>query len=108
MEQLLLNLRSLYDDLIFVSFPGDEGKFGGCLASGRGFFHINPQGGAEPCPFSPYSDANVAEAGIAGALQSGLFKNLRKSGLQEEEHGGGCALFGKDRLVKEMMDCSQS
>ncbi len=108
MGEQLLKLRNHYDDLILVSFPGDEGKFGGCLATGRGFFHINPQGGAEPCPFSPYSDVNVAEVGIAKTLHSKLFENLRKSGLQEEEHEGGCALFGKDIQVKKMMNSSSA
>lgn len=41
--------------LILLSFPGDEEKMGGCLAAGRGFFHISATGSAEPCPFSPYS-----------------------------------------------------
>ncbi len=29
---------------IFIAFPGDEEIFGGCLSSGRGFVHVNPQG----------------------------------------------------------------
>ena len=48
--------RENMEDMIVVSFPGDEKSSGGCLAAGRGFFHINSHGGAEPCPFSPYSE----------------------------------------------------
>ncbi|HEX3029491.1 MAG TPA: radical SAM protein, partial [Clostridia bacterium] len=44
---------------LFIAFPGDEEKFGGCLAAGRGFVHIDPAGNIEPCPFSPFSDANI-------------------------------------------------
>ena len=40
--------------MLAIAFPGDEKILGGCLAAGRGFFHINPNGDAEPCPFSPY------------------------------------------------------
>jgi len=36
---------------LFVSLPGDEEKFGGCLAAGRGFIHINPEGKVEACLF---------------------------------------------------------
>ena len=39
---LLLNeleiLRNEYDDMLFLSFPGDEKTSGGCLAAGRGFY----------------------------------------------------------------------
>ena len=49
-------LRQKYEEIVFISFPGDEKSSGGCVAAGRGFFHINSHGGAEPCPFSPFSD----------------------------------------------------
>ena len=48
LEQQLIVLRQKSEDMLFISFPGDEKTSGGCLAAGRGFFHINPQGGAEP------------------------------------------------------------
>ena len=52
-------LREERPEMVYISFPGDEKSSGGCVAAGRGFFHINSHGGAEPCPFSPYSDVNV-------------------------------------------------
>ena len=64
----LNRLRQQYQDMIFLSFPGDEKDSGGCLAAGRGFFHINSHGGAEPCPASPYSDINVKDTSILEAL----------------------------------------
>lgn len=72
METLLAQRRSEYADIIFLSFPGDEKALGGCLASGRGFFHIGSDGSAEPCPLSPFSDSNVAEMGVREALKSPL------------------------------------
>ncbi len=104
MDERLMALRTRLDRTVFLSFPGDEVTTSGCLAAGRGFFHINSHGGAEPCPFSPVSDVNVKDVGVAGALKSGLFQALRESGLQEEGHSGGCALFGKDDRIKELMD----
>ena len=53
------DVRSCRDDIILLCFPGDELELGGCMAGGREFFHINSHGGAEPCPFSPFSDINV-------------------------------------------------
>ncbi|MCD8212214.1 MAG: radical SAM protein [Oscillospiraceae bacterium] len=96
-------LRSEFDDMIFVSFPGDERAAGGCLAAGRGFFHINSHGGAEPCPFSPYSDSNVREVGLQGALHSDLFRSLTDSELLSLEHSGGCALASKGEEVESML-----
>ena len=75
--------------MVFVSFPGDEKSSGGCVAAGRGFFHINSHGGAEPCPFSPYSDINVRDTSLKEALNSGLFRALRENGHLLEDHAGG-------------------
>ena len=89
-------------EMIYIAFPGDEKHFGGCLAAGRGFFHISHDGEVQPCPFSPYSDTDLREASLAEALDSPLFRKLEESGLLGEGHEGGCALYGRDREVKEM------
>lgn len=65
-------LRAARDSMIYVSFPGDEQFSGGCLAAGRGFFHINPTGGAEPCPFSPVSDTSLKRVSLLEALDSAV------------------------------------
>ena len=83
-----------------MSFPGDEKSSGGCIAAGRGFFHINSHGGAEPCPFSPYSDVNVKDMSLKEALQSGLFAKIRDSGILTEDHNGGCVLFENRHQVE--------
>ena len=95
-------LRQQQDSLIYVSFPGDEQFSDGCLAAGRGFFHINPTGGAEPCPFSPVSDTNLRHTSLLDALDSPLFTRLRASELLSGHHTGACALFGKDEELAAM------
>ena len=95
-------LRQQQDSLIYVSFPGDEQFSDGCLAAGRGFFHINPTGGAEPCPFSPVSDTNLRHTSLLAALDSPLFTRLRASELLSGHHTGACALFGKDEELAAM------
>ena len=106
-ELLLDNLESLreeYQDMLFMSFPGDEKNSGGCLAAGRGFFHINSHGGAEPCPASPYSDINVKETSLIEALNSKLFKSLREGGILMGEHEGGCVLFEHQKEVERLLE----
>ena len=88
---------------LLISFPGDEKSSGGCLAAGRGFFHINSHGGAEPCPFSPYSDCSVKDHSLREALASRLFQSLREEGLLEEEHDGGCVLFRQRQQVEVLL-----
>ena len=100
MQERLLALRERRKDMVFISFPGDEKESGGCVAAGRGFFHINSHGGAEPCPFSPYSDINVKETSLREALHSKLFTYLRDSGALLDDHEGGCTLFAKRAEVE--------
>lgn len=97
-------IKSKFDDVIIVNFPGDEKYMGGCLASGRGFFHINASGGAEPCPFFPLSDMNLKENSLLQVLNSKLFKILRESDDTKIPHLGGCALFGKTDYYKNIIE----
>lgn len=102
LDRILQEAKQKFGSMLFLSFPGDEKYMGGCIAGGRGFFHINPYGEAEACPFSPYSDRNVAKSSIIDALASPLFSRLRKEGLVGGEHDGGCALFEHEDKVKEI------
>ena len=103
MDLELNRLRCAYPEIVFVSFPGDEKSSGGCIAAGRGFFHINSHGGAEPCPFSPYSDINVKRVSLREAINSTLFKTMIEEGMLSDEHKGGCVLFEKRDRMDEIM-----
>lgn len=96
-------LREEYPEMVFVSFPGDEKSSGGCIAAGRGFFHINSHGGAEPCPFSPYSDINIREHSLREAVNSDLFVALRSGNILEDDHKGGCVLYEKRKQVEDIL-----
>jgi MoaA/NifB/PqqE/SkfB family radical SAM enzyme len=99
----IARLRDAYPEILFLSFPGDEKSSGGCLAAGRGFFHINSHGGAEPCPFSPYSDINVRDTSLREALHSNLFRALQDGNYLLEDHVGGCVLYEKRRQVEALI-----
>ena len=104
LEQTLAKLRVQYPRLIFLSFPGDEKMAGGCLAAGRGFFHINAQGDAEACPFAPYSDRSLRQQTLLQVLKSPFFQKLKDAELVGGEHDGGCTLFAHDQEVKKLLD----
>ena len=101
LESALAKLRQEYQQMAFLSFPGDEKFMGGCLAAGRGFFHINPYGAAEPCPFSPYSDRSIKEYSLSQALDSPLFTFLQNQSLVGGEHEGGCVLFEHEQEITD-------
>ncbi|MBP5593647.1 MAG: radical SAM protein [Clostridia bacterium] len=97
-------LRKQKEDMVYISFPGDEEYVGGCVAAGRGFFHINSHGGAEPCPFSPYSDINLKNSSLKEALSSKLFERLRLEGLLSQPHKGGCVLYDKKSEIEALIE----
>ena len=103
MEHQLNALRIQNEEMVLLSFPGDEKYSGGCLAAGRGFFHINANGGAEPCPFSPFSDINVKDTSLVDVLNSKLFRRLTESEFLTAEHKGGCVLFEKESEVRKIL-----
>ena len=99
----IMRLRKEHEEMVFVSFPGDEKSSGGCIAAGRGFFHINSHGGAEPCPFSPYSDINVKDTSLRSAMKSRLFMELQKGDMLSDDHKGGCVLYEKRHRVEAIL-----
>lgn len=103
LKKEISRLRVEHPEMVFVSFPGDEKSSGGCIAAGRGFFHINSHGGAEPCPFSPYSDINVKDTSLRDAMNSRLFKALQQEGVLLDDHDGGCVLYEKRKEVEALL-----
>jgi len=99
----IARLRAERPEMVYIAFPGDEKDSGGCVAAGRGFFHINSHGGAEPCPFSPYSDINVRDTSLRDAMNSRLFRELREGGYLLEDHAGGCVLYERREQVEKIM-----
>ena len=103
LKEAIADLRTSREEMVFISFPGDEKTSGGCLAAGRGFFHINSHGGAEPCPFSPFSDINIRNTSLREAISSPLFRALQDGGYLMEDHAGGCVLYEKRKRVQELL-----
>lgn len=105
MEAQMAGVRGAYPGMVFLSFPGDEEKLGGCLAAGRGFFHISPYGDAEPCPFAPYAALNLRTSTVRQVLTSDFFAQVRK--IEEEagaNHLGGCVLFAHSHQVAQLKE----
>lgn len=88
---------------LFIAFPGDEEQYEGCLAAGRGFLHINPNGKVEPCPFAPFSDVDLRSQSLSDALKSPVLARIREYHHLLKEGKGGCALWANREQVKEII-----
>jgi MoaA/NifB/PqqE/SkfB family radical SAM enzyme len=88
---------------LFIAVPGEEDRFGGCLAGGRGFVHISANGDLEPCPFAPYSDTNLRELSLKEGLQSELLRAIRQNAARIKKERGGCALWGKREAIDSLL-----
>lgn len=56
-----------------MDFQNDAEFVGGCIAGGKNYLHINPNGDVEPCVFIHYSGANIKEKTLLECLQQPLF-----------------------------------
>jgi len=91
-KALMARLRRRHP-AVFVRFPGDEEGNGGCLAAGKGLFHISPEGNLEPCPFAPYSDVSLHDMSLAqGLRQSRLFAAVRQQVPDLPGEAGRCLM----------------
>ncbi|MBB6217854.1 MoaA/NifB/PqqE/SkfB family radical SAM enzyme [Anaerosolibacter carboniphilus] len=105
-KQLLMERLDILKDTLpasFIAFPGDEQYFGGCIASGRGFVHISPDGSVEPCPFAPFSDSNLRDKTLKECLESDYLKRIRENHELLVENQGGCALWENRELIKSYL-----
>jgi MoaA/NifB/PqqE/SkfB family radical SAM enzyme len=99
---MILEYKVKYPAL-FIAFPGGEEEMGGCLASGRGFVHISPDGNLEPCPFAPYSDSNLKDMSLKDALDSRFLRKIRQNHHNLKETRGGCALWENRAWVQSLI-----
>ena len=98
--------KKLYAELpgVFVSLPGDEVMYGGCLAGGRGFIHVNPSGQVEPCPFAPFSDTDLNRMSLREALDSSFLSVIRENAGKLGESTGGCTLWENREWVLQQLN----
>ncbi len=100
----IVNVLRLKYPALFFAFPSGEKSYGGCLAAGRGFLHINATGNVEPCPFAPYSDVDLNKMSLKEALSSQLLKKIRENYNTLKETEGGCSLWENREWVRTLYE----
>jgi len=107
LQEHLEDFRNTFPAL-FISLPGDEEKYGGCLAAGRGFIHVSADGNLEPCPFAPYTDTNIRNRSLKEGLRSVFLRKIRDSHHLLSEAEGGCTLWENREWVKSQLKATLS
>jgi len=104
-DQLLKDMQSFKKKYkaLFLAFPGDEDRFGGCLSSLRGFVHIAPDGRLEACPFAPFGDSDARNKPLREALRSPLLEQIRAHHDELTETSGGCALWNRREWAESLL-----
>lgn len=87
--------------LVAADFWCDGAMCGGCLSSGRIYFHINAQGGIEPCVFHQFSVDNVLEKSLKEALNSEYFRFLREKIDTIDNRYTPCPIIDHPQILRE-------
>lgn len=83
-----------------IDFQNDGEYVGGCIAGGRNYLHINPNGDVEPCVFIHYSDSNIRKKSLLDALKSPLFMAYKEGQPFNSNHLRPCPMLeNPDKLV---------
>lgn len=89
---------------IFAMDFQNDGEFvGGCIAGGRNYCHINPNGDVEPCVFIHYSGANIREKSLLECLKQPLFMAYRDRQPFNDNHLRPCPMLENPELLQEMV-----
>lgn len=63
--------------ILLADFWNDGPVVGGCISSGRKYFHINANGDVEPCVFCHFATHNIRTSPLQEAINSSLFRSIR-------------------------------
>ena len=84
-------------------FQNDGEYVGGCIAGGRNYCHINPNGDVEPCVFIHYSGANIKEVDLLTALKQPLFMAYRANQPFNCNHLKPCPMLENPEILQHMV-----
>lgn len=87
-----------------MDFQNDGEFVGGCIAGGRNYCHINPNGDVEPCVFIHYSGANIREVSLLEALKQPLFMAYRDNQPFNNNHLRPCPMLENPEILQRMVE----
>ncbi|MCD7895006.1 MAG: radical SAM protein [Erysipelotrichaceae bacterium] len=89
--------------LFTMDFQNDAEYVGGCVAGGRYYFHINPNGDMEPCVFIHYSDSNIRKNTLLEALCNPLFMAYKEGQPFNDNMLRPCPMLENPEKLRKMV-----
>ncbi|MCD7810000.1 MAG: radical SAM protein [Erysipelotrichaceae bacterium] len=89
--------------LFTMDFQNDAEYVGGCIAGGRYYFHINPNGDMEPCVFIHYSDSNIRKNTLLEALCNPLFMAYKEGQPFNDNMLRPCPMLENPEKLRKMV-----
>ncbi|MCI2057558.1 MAG: radical SAM protein [Oscillibacter sp.] len=80
----------------------------GCVAGGRGLFHIAADGAIEPCMFFHCSDSNIHEKTLLEACKSPLFRRFYDCQPFDENPFRPCPILDHPETLSHLADGTQN
>jgi len=73
----------------------------GCLSAGRTYFHINADGGVEPCVFHQFSVDNILGKPLIEVLNSPYFQYMRQAVEAERNTLRPCPIIDRPNILRK-------
>ncbi len=89
--------------IFVVDFWNDGPYVGGCIAGGRRYMHINAKGDIEPCVYTHIATHNIYNSSIKEALNSPLFREIRKRQPHNPNHLRPCMIIDNPHVMREII-----
>lgn len=90
--------------IMAIDFQNDGEFVEGCVAGGKYYCHINPNGDVEPCVFIHYSNANIHEKSLLECLQQPLFQAYREGQPFNENMLQPCPMLENPEKLQELVE----
>ncbi len=86
-----------------MDFQNDGEFVHGCIAGGKYYCHINPNGDMEPCVFIHYSSANIHDKSILECLKQPLFQAYRANQPFNENYLQPCPMLENPEKLRQLV-----
>jgi len=93
--------------MFILDFWNDGPHVQGCIAGGRRYFHINANGDVEPCVYTHIATHNIKNVSLADALDSPLFRAIRKRQPMNENQLRPCMIIDNPHIFREVIEESK-
>ena len=89
--------------IMTIDFQNDGEFVGGCIAGGKYYCHINPNGDVEPCVFIHYSNANIHDKSLLECFKQPIFTEYQKAQPFNKNHLMPCPMLENPEKLQEIV-----